>query len=374
MEIIDTGILASGEPGTPRAALTFPTVARLSSGSLIATNRAGSTKDADDETVEFFHSSDDGTTWNGPDRPFSETRVRDLRGSLKLCYLTETSPGTLIGACMWVDRESYPGKPLFDADTEGCLPMAILLSESPDGGRSWSPLREVPMPEGIGPPSLTNPVITLPDGTLVMSIETNKQYEDASRWYQRVVMFRSTDGGQTWAEPISAGEDPTGRLFNWDQRAAASPDGRIATFTWTYDSEKARYLNIHRRISSDGGRSWSPPKDLGIADQAGHPAVLPDGRIVLPWVDRFGSASIRARVARSIDASFDPNREVILYAHREASAVSPTDDMGGLLSDMSLWTFGLPYAEALPDGDVLVVHYAGSEQAMDIRWSRLRLD
>jgi hypothetical protein len=49
------------------------------------------------------------------------------------------------------------------------------------------------------------------------------------------------------------------------------------------------------------------------------------------------------------------------------------DTTGALLVEMSLWTFGLPYAEALPDGDVLVVYYAGSDAAMDIRWARLRI-
>jgi hypothetical protein len=39
---------------------------------------------------------------------------------------------------------------------------------------------------------------------------------------------------------------------------------------------------------------------------------------------------------------------------------------------MGVWTFGLPYAEALPDGDVLVVYYAGNDQTLDIRWARLR--
>jgi hypothetical protein len=39
---------------------------------------------------------------------------------------------------------------------------------------------------------------------------------------------------------------------------------------------------------------------------------------------------------------------------------------------MARWSFGLPFAEALPDGDVLIAYYAGSAQAMDIRWARLR--
>jgi hypothetical protein len=40
---------------------------------------------------------------------------------------------------------------------------------------------------------------------------------------------------------------------------------------------------------------------------------------------------------------------------------------------MALWSFGLPYAETLPDGDVLVMYYAGTDKQMDIHWARLRV-
>jgi hypothetical protein len=196
---------------------------------------------------------------------------------------------------------------------------------------------------------------------------------DASRWYQRVVLLLSRDRGASWGPPLDAGHDPSGRIFNWDQRMALAPDGRIGAFTWTYDSESKRYLNMHRRISADGGASWSAHIDLGIADQAGRPAVLPDGRIVLPWVDRFGTRTIRARIAPAIDAAFAPETDVVIYALGTSSAhPSGTDTTGELLVEMSLWTFGLPYAEALPDGDVLVAYYAGDSATLDIRWARLR--
>ena len=43
------------------------------------------------------------------------------------------------------------------------------------------------MPDDIGPPSLTNAVLRLADGRLVLSIESNKPYLDTSKWFQRVV-------------------------------------------------------------------------------------------------------------------------------------------------------------------------------------------
>jgi len=61
----------------------------------------------------------------------------------------------------------------------------------------------------------------------------------------------------------------------------------------------------------------------------------------------------------------------MLYTH-PAPTEDDTDQTGAL--GFSVWSFGLPYAETLPDGDVLVVYYAGTETAMDIHWARLALD
>ena len=91
---------------------------------------------------------------------------------------------------------------------------------------------------------------------------------------------------------------------------------------------------------------------------------------MLAWVDRYGSRSIRARAAPSLDGDFDAASEVTIYqANAPARQTGGTADM---LADMGLWSFGLPYAEALPGGrDVLVVYYAGTPDCMDIRWARL---
>ena len=370
MQIVASGSLAQGERGTGRAILTFGQVVALHNGVLLATCRAGSSKDSTDETIEFFRSANGGQSWSGPTRPFSPPKLNGKAGSLKVCYLTELAPGHLLAAAMWIDRTTYPGQPLFNAETEGCLPMEILLAESGDEGGSWSEWRHIPMPAEIGPASLTNPILKWGDGSLAMSIETNKHYADSSRWYQKAVYFHSSDGGQRWGDPIVAGQDPSGRIFNWDLRACVAPDGRVATFAWTYDTQTTSYLNIHRRISHDNGHTWSAPEDLGISDQAGPPAVLADGRVVLAWVDRFGSHSIRARVAAAVDAPFDPASEVVIYPH--GNAAKRDDKTGDLLAEMGAWSFGLPSATALPDGDVLVVYYAGDDGAMDIHWARLR--
>ena len=164
-----------------------------------------------------------------------------------------------------------------------------------------------------------------------------------------------------WSEPVVAGEDPSGRIFNWDLRCGVAPDGRVATFSWTYDTVAARYLNIRRRISTDHGHTWTAAEDLGFADQAARPAMFADGSVLLPYVDRFGSRSIRARLAAAVDAPFGPETEVVIFRQVEETG-DPTESTSETLSEMSLWTFGLPYAETLSDGTALVVYYAGTDE------------
>ena len=371
MHIVASGVLGRAEPGTTRANLTFPSVTSLADGTLLATLRAGDEKDSARERIEFYRSADSGLTWSGPTRPFEPPAVRGTAGTLKLCYITELAPGRLVAAAMWIDRTTYPGQPLFNATTEGCLPMAILVAHSDDNGGTWTPWTEVPMPEEIGPPSLTSPLMKLADGRLAMSIETNKTYLDSSKWHQKAVFFFSDDDGRSWTGPVTVAEDPSGRIFNWDLRCGVAPDGRIASFAWTYDTATASYLDIHRRISADGGLSWTAAEALGFSDQAARPAILPDGRIVLAFVDRFGSQSIRARMAQRLDAPFDAASEVTLYTHKQPEAAA--GDTGDMLASMDLWSFGLPSATALPDGDVLVVYYAGTPQSLDVHWAKLKV-
>jgi hypothetical protein len=373
VRVVDSDVLTAPVPGTARAVAKQVHLANLSDGSVLAVYRIGDASDTANGTAEIRRSTDGGRTWSDPETPF-ETSFGGVRGTLYALAITPLGGSRLLATGLWVDREAFPGAPIFNPETEGCLPMKILLADSTDNGRSFSAWREVAVPEDVGPPSLTSPVRRLASGRLLLSIESNKPYWSREAWFQRVVYLYSSDEGATWTAPVTVCQDPTGRIRNWDQRVIAGPDGRLVSFTWTYDAADVRYLNIQRRLSSDEGLTWTAPEDLGFAEQPAHPALLSDGRVVLVWVDRFGSHSIRARLAAAIDAPFPASSEVVLY-QLPAAAPDPSGvegDGGEALAAMQTWTFGLPYALALPDDHVLVAAYLGdSDAAIGVTWWRI---
>jgi hypothetical protein len=186
MRIVERTVVHEAEPGGPRAVAAFPTATVLADGTLIATYSVGSGKDTDDISLELRRSTNGGRTWSDPARPFSNA-LDGINGSVKVGYITRLDGDALILVALWIDREAYPGAPLFDPETEGCLPMRVVLSDSGDGGRTWSAWRGIDTPDDVGPPSLTSPLLRLRDGRLLVSIETNKTYRDRSRWFQRGV-------------------------------------------------------------------------------------------------------------------------------------------------------------------------------------------
>ena len=174
-------------------------------------------------------------------------------------------------------------------------------------------------------------------------------------------------------EPFQAGfQDETGRIFNWDLRCGVNKNGTITSFAWTYDSAKKTFLNIHQRISNDEGKTWSQPKDLNISDQPSHPALLKDGKVVLAWVDRFKNQSIKVRVSDNLNAHFDEISEVTIFNQKKIK--QNNKELGVLLADMNIWSFGLPYADVLQSGKVLVFYYAGNDKKMDLHWIRLKFE
>lgn len=369
MKLINKGIVFAGAPGTNTASCCFPGIVRLPDGKLMCSWRAGSTKESADGKIWLAHSPDNGNQWNSWPLDVSD-QDGEAAGEFHYGPLTVLDDGRLLITLMWTDR-SDPSLPFFNPETEGLLPVRTIFAESTDGGRTWSQRRAMDAAPYHSPMPITGPVLRLPSGWLACCFEVNKHYADTRPWRHAAAMKLSSDGGITWPEAVEVANDPSGRLMFWDQRHSIFGDRHVAMF-WTYDRSANKDTNIHLSRSSGGGKTWTPPTDTGIVGQVAHPVHLRDGRLMVIYIDRFHTRSIRARLSEDDGRTFSD--QVLIIHEQPRNSVDPgdTSQSADYLQDMQLWSFGRVDAVTDNTEDVWIVFYAGDSRATGIHWAHVK--
>ncbi len=373
-ESMGSGIVFQSEINTDRQSCAFPAVCVLPSGRWLAACRGAAAKaETSGQHVIVSWSDDEGKTWSGPFSPFIPPEVGSSPGLFRGAFLSSLGKEKVLAALCWVDN-SKPGLPFFNEETEGLLDTRIFTAESPDGGATWSMPKLMNTSPFDVPTPLTGPVLVLPDGGLACPFELNKNYYDISKWRHSAVMMFSRDGGETWPEYAITANDRENRVFYWDQRPGILEDKRILNLFWTYDRVAARYLNIHASESLDNGRTWSAVWNTGVSVQPAAPVSLPDGSVVMAYVDRDGPPEIKLRISSDYGKTWPEETEHTVYRLKAEQQSGKQQCLGGTWAEMEKFSLGLPAAASLPDGDVLVLFYAGPEADMtDVRWERIRL-
>jgi len=369
MKLIDKGIVFAGKPESNTASCCFPGIVRFPDGSLMCSWRTGSTKESPDGKIWLAHSSDSGKSWKHWPLHVSE-RFGDAPGEFHYGPLTILGDRRLLITLMWTDR-SDPSLPFFNPQTEGLLPVRTIFAESTDGGHTWAHLRAMDTAPYQSPMPITGPVLKLPTGRLACCFEVNKHHADTRPWRHAAAMKISSDGGTTWPEAVEVANDPNNRLMFWDQRHSISGDRHTAMF-WTYDRTANKDANIHLSLSSDGGRSWTLPKDTGIVGQVAHPVLLSDGRLMVIYIDRFHTRSIRARLSNDYGNTFGEEELVVHQQPRNSADAGVESQSAEYLQDMQLWSFGRIDALADEQGDIWTVFYAGDSRSTGIHWAHIK--
>ncbi len=361
--------------GTDRQSCAFPDICVLPSGRWLAACRAAPIKaGTKGQHILLSFSDNEGKSWSEPYSPFHPQMIGSRYGLFRGGYLTSLGGNKLLAALCWVDH-SNPELPFFNPQTEGILDTKIFFSLSEDDGKTWSEPELMDTSPFNCPTPLTGPVLILSDGEFACQFEINKHYYDTSVWHHFAVMMFSKDGGRTWPEYVITAEDPENRIFYWDQRPAVLKDGRILNLFWAYNYAESSYLNIHARESKDNGRTWSEIWDTGVSGQPARPVSLPDGRVVMVYVDRFGVPSIKMRISSDDGRTFPAETESTMYRINGSIQKKEEGSIQNAWAEMEKFSIGLPITALLHNGDILVLFYAGSEtDKTDVRWVRVKIE
>jgi hypothetical protein len=181
----------------------------------------------------------------------------------------------------------------------GVAPVRSMIAVSDDGGETWrEPIDVAETFQGEEEIFGSDvPVMVVdPDGTAYgLAKERPRRAADGEPTpVSRLLMFKSTDGGQTWTTSVfSPGAED---LDNPDAAVDPNNGNLYAIYSSrgedTEDDEPASPSEIYFLASTDGGATWSEPVNVTDddptrgADQH-HPgiSVAPNGRIDLAWHD-----------------------------------------------------------------------------------------
>ncbi|WP_432045805.1 sialidase family protein [Streptomyces asiaticus] len=217
--------------------LLFPTPA----GELWLLYTAQRAGDQDTAEVRLRVSADAGATWGAPRTLFPATEAGGVFIRQPVAVLDSGRWLLPVFHCVATPGLKWVG----DRDTS-----AVMISD--DQGRTW---RERPVPGSTGCVHMN--VHQLPDTTLLALFR--------SRWADAVYRSHSTDGGETWSEPVRT-ELPNN---NSSVQYVPLADGRLA-LVYNHSSRAdatARRVSLYDEID-DEGRTGGTPAPAATPDDS----------------------------------------------------------------------------------------------------------
>jgi len=275
----------------------WPTLARRANGELLVVCSGGRQSHVCPfGRVELMRSTDEGRTWSWP-RVLLDGPIDDRDAGI-----VETARGTLLGTTFTslayepilaraIKAGDWPAERLaawqgahhrIDAEARK-KELGVWMIRSTDGGITWSARYDSQVNSPHGP-------VQLSDGRLI--------YAGKELWSdtRRNGVCQSTDDGVTWTWlseiPTRDGDN---RSEYHELHAVETTDGRIVVHIRNQNKTNGR--ETLQTESTDGGKTWTVPRSIGVWGLPSHLLRLRDGRLLMSYGHRRGPLGNQARVS-----------------------------------------------------------------------------
>lgn len=285
--------------------------------------------------VELIRSADDGRTWSQP-QILIDTPIDDRDAGI-----AETAKGTLLVTTFCAisyERELAKASDWDAARVErwrsvarGTTPeerATLNLSRmvrSTDGGLTWSAPYTLPIKTPHGP-------VALSDGRMLY---TGTDYPTPKGRARQLGVAVSKDDGLTWKMQGLVPTRPGDDIMNYHEpHAVETADGRLVLHLRNHNKVNER--ETLQSESSDGGKTWSVPRPIGVWGLPSHLLRLRDGRLLMSYGYRRMPRGNHVRISEDHGRTWS-----------EALIIS-NDGKGDI---------GYPSTVELPSGELLTLWY-----------------
>jgi hypothetical protein len=346
VRVVGSGVIDDGD-------CAFPQVAVAAGGVLVCVYCRGGGQFATGVSVAA-RSEDRGATWTpaGAVVPATDDRTSTM---LRASSLPGSDEVYAYGALSTTGTE----------DRFGERPVHPILCTSSDGGRTWSTPQRLPAPTSML--EISHGVLPLSNGRLLAPAATIHP----GRLGAEVLLAESPDRGRTWGSFVPVMQDPAGRLGYLEHKLTDLGDGRILLTCWTIDMAGVTDLPNSCTVSEDFGRTWTPPRGIGIRGQTLSTIALGGDRLLVLYNRRYGRQGVVAALATLADGDWPIHDEVLVH-DAGVRHQRPPDADG--IEEMAEFTFGFPTAVLTGPGEALVTFWAGPYGHVAVRWARLAID
>lgn len=244
----------------------------------------------------------------------------------------------------------------------GLYPARLSVSE--DDGQHWSPLTSAGDWGGIVVMSSLEPVHASPGHYLAWFHDDGRFFREKAQPEKppvfRLYQVESSNGGLSWSAPreLHAASD----VHLCEPGVIRSPDQRELTLLLR---ENSRTRNSHRMSSRDEGKTWSAPRELpaSLTGDRHTARYTPDGRLFISFRD-----TLKTSATAGDWVAWVGNYDDITEGREGQYRVR-------LMDNHHAWDCAYPGVEVLPDGTIVTITYGHWDQGQPpyIVCVRLRL-
>ena len=316
-----------------------------------------------DSSIEIILSDDNGESWSDAYTIYnSNYGVNDP--AITVCnddsILVRFVALEINETSKYIDKN----KKIFSHRTEHGLVTNVvgnIILKSTDMCKTWSYIGQDKVDE-IGPSCSRDPIVEMPDGSLLMTVYTGAPQRSDEAW-----LLRSFDKGKNWGVPTKIASDIKGKDsqlqgVNYNESSLLNlNNGHLIALIrgdQSFHTSNTEFMpvggvgQLYLTHSFDSGMSWTNPIDTEIFGQPGSLIKLSSGNVLATYGYRKKPFGVRCKILNCKNWKW--GKEFIIR------------------DDCETWDCGYPFSLELNENVIFTVYYftdtSGLRHIQSTKW------